>query len=178
MEVAHWNLGTAQLMEKALQRHEGLLAEGGALAVRTGQFTGRSPKDKYVVREASTEASVDWGSVNQPMSEQIFDQIYDRLIGSWEGGELFVQDCQAGADPAYTLPVRVITQRAWHALFARQLFLRLDPLKTEDHVPEFTVLFAPTFYIAPKKTALGSKTCIALNFKEASHHHRRYRVCR
>ena len=109
VEVAHWNLGTAQLMEQALQRHEGLLAEGGALAVRTGQFTGRSPKDKYVVREASTEASVDWGSVNQPMSEQIFDQIYDRLIGSWEGGELFVQDCYAGADPAYALEKLVLT---------------------------------------------------------------------
>ena len=166
VEVAHWNLGTAQLMEKALQRHEGLLADGGALAVRTGQFTGRSPKDKYVVREASTEATVDWGSVNQPMSEQVFDQIYDRLIGSWEGDELFVQDCFAGADPAFTLPVRVITQRAWHALFARQLFLRPDPLKTEDHVPEFTVLFAPTFYTSPEKDGTGSKTCIALNFKK------------
>jgi phosphoenolpyruvate carboxykinase (ATP) len=166
VEVAHWNLGTAQLMEKALQRHEGLLADGGALAVRTGQFTGRSPKDKYVVREASTEATVDWGSVNQPMSEQVFDQIYDRLIGSWEGDELFVQDCFAGADPAFTLPVRVITQRAWHALFARQLFLRPDPLKTQDHVPEFTVLFAPTFYTSPEKDGTGSKTCIALNFKK------------
>src|SRR5215472_15755466 len=166
VEVAHWNLGTAQLMEKALQRHEGLLADVGALAVRTGQFTGRSPKDKYVVREPGTEATVDWGSVNQPMSEQTFDQIYDRLITSWEGDELFVQDCFAGADPALMLPVRVIAHRAWHALFARQLFLRPDPLKTEDHVPEFTVLFAPTFYTSPEKDGTGSKTCIALNFKK------------
>src|SRR5271166_2908634 len=166
VEVAHWNLSTAHLMEKALQNQEGHLADIGALAVRTGQFTGRSPKDKYVVREAGTEANVDWGSVNQPMSEQVFDQIYERLISSWEGGELFVQDCFAGADPAYTLPVRVIAQRAWHALFARQLFLRLDPLKTEDHVPEFTVLFAPSFYTSPEKDGTGSKTCIALNFKK------------
>jgi len=166
VEAAHWNLGTSQLMEKALQRHEGLLAEGGALAVRTGQFTGRSPKDKYVVREAGTETTVDWGSVNQPMSEQIFDQIYERLIGSWEGGELFVQDCLAGADPTYTLPVRVIAQRAWHALFAHQLFLRPDTQKIMDQVPEFTVLFAPTFYTNPEKDATKSKTCIALNFKK------------
>src|SRR5580704_6569776 len=108
LEVAHWNLGTSQLMEKALQRHEGLLAEGGALAVRTGQFTGRSPKDKYVVREPGTEATVDWGSVNQPMPEQIFDQIYARLMASWESDELFVQDCFAGADPEYALPIRVV----------------------------------------------------------------------
>src|SRR4029077_8503299 len=113
-----------------------------------------------------TEATVDWGSVNQPMSEQIFDQIYERLIGSLEGGELFVQDCLAGADPAYHLPVRVIAQRAWHGLFARQLFLRPEPHKIADQVPEFTVLFAPTFYTNPEKDATGSKTCIALNFKK------------
>jgi phosphoenolpyruvate carboxykinase (ATP) len=166
VEVVHWNLGPAQLMERSLQRHEGLLADNGALTVRTGQFTGRSPKDKYVVREASTEATVDWGSVNQPMSQQMFDQIYDRLVNSWEQGELFVQDCFAGADPAYTLPVRVIAERAWHALFARQLFLRPDPLKTEDHIPEFTILFAPSFYTNPEKDGTASKTCIALNFKK------------
>ena len=166
VEVAYWNLGTAQLMEKSVQRHEGLLADVGAITVKTGQFTGRSPKDKYVVREPGTESAVDWGSVNQPMSEQAFDQIYDRLVNSWDGGELFVQDCFAGADPAYTLPVRVITERAWHALFARQLFLRPDPLKTDDHVPQFTILFAPTFYTNPETEGTASKTCIALNFKK------------
>lgn len=166
VEVAHWNLSAAQLVEKALQRHEGLLAEGGAITVKTGQFTGRSPKDKYVVREPGTESAVDWGSVNQPISEQIFDQIYNRLVKSWEGDELFVQDCFAGADPNYTLPVRVIAQRAWHALFARQLFLRPDPLTTQDHVPDFTVLFAPTFFTNPEKDGTNSKTCIALNFKK------------
>ena len=129
-EVAHWNLGTAQLIEKALQRHEGMLASGGAFVVQTGQFTGRSPKDKYIVREPETETTVEWGSVNQPMPEQIFDQIYSRLMASWESDELFVQDCFAGADPEYTLPIRVVAQRAWHALFARQLFIRPDPGKT------------------------------------------------
>src|ERR1700691_5825070 len=88
-EVAHWNLGTAQLLEQALQRKEGLLASGGALVVQTGQFTGRSPKDKYIVREPDTETTLEWGSVNQPMPEQIFDQIYSRLMKFWENGELF-----------------------------------------------------------------------------------------
>ena len=142
-EVAHWNLGSAQLVEKALERHEGMLASGGAFVVQTGQFTGRSPKDKYIVREPETETTVEWGSVNQPMPEQIFDQIYSRLMKSWEGGELFVQDCFAGADSEYALPIRVVTQRAWHALFARQLFIRPDPQKTEEHLPESHGLLRP-----------------------------------
>src|SRR5271163_1976257 len=142
--TAYWNLGPAQLVEKAIERREGELSSSGALVVRTGQFTGRSPKDKYIVREPDTENTVEWGAVNQPMPEQIFDQIYSRLMNSWESDELFVQDCFAGADPEYTLPIRVVAQRAWHALFARQLFIRPDPGKTGEHVPEFTVFFAPT----------------------------------
>ena len=165
-EVAHWNLGAAQLVEKALQRQEGLLAASGALVVATGQFTGRSPKDKYIVREPDTETTVEWGSVNQPMPEQIFDQIYSRLMKYFESGELFVQDCYAGADGEYALPIRVVTQRAWHALFARQLFIRPDAANTEEHVPEFTVFFAPTFYSSPEKDGTRSKTCIAINFKK------------
>jgi len=165
-EVAHWNLGTAQLIEKALQRHEGMLANGGAFVVQTGQFTGRSAKDKYIVREPGTETTVEWGPVNQSMEEAVFDQILNRLLQSWEGDELFVHDCFAGADPEYTLPIRVIAQRAWHTLFARQLFIRPDPLKTEDHVPQFTVFFAPTFFTDPEKDRTRSKTCIALNFKK------------
>jgi phosphoenolpyruvate carboxykinase (ATP) len=164
--VAHWNLGTAQLVEKALQRHEGKLASGGAFVVETGQFTGRSPKDKYIVRDPGTETTVEWGSVNQPMPEQVFDQIYARLLKSWEGRELFVQDCFAGADKEYTLPIRVIAQRAWHTLFARQLFIRPDPLSTAEHIPQFTVFFAPAFYTNPDQDGTRSKTCIAINFKK------------
>jgi len=156
-------MGPAQLVEKAIQRYEGMLDNGGALVVRTGQFTGRSPKDKYVVREAGTETTVDWGAVNQPMSEASFDGIYERILKFWEGEKLFVQDCFGGADPAHTLPIRVIAQRAWHALFARQLFVRAAD--TENHAPEFTVLFAPTFYADPERDGTRSKTCIAINFK-------------
>ncbi len=164
--VAHWNLGTAQLVEKALQRQEGMLASGGAFAVETGQFTGRSPKDKYIVRQPLTATTVEWGAVNQPMAPESFDQILARLIDSWEHTELFVQDCFAGADPALTLPIRVIAQRAWHALFARQLFIRPDPLATADHVPEFTVFFAPAFHANPDVDGTRSKTCIAINFEK------------
>src|SRR5579872_1796829 len=164
-QLAHWNLGTSQLVEKALQRSEGMLASGGAFVVKTGRFTGRSPKDKYVVRDSITSTTVDWGDVNQPMTEQVFDQMYARLLHSLETEELFIQDCYAGADPQYTLPIRVITQRAWHSLFARELFIRPNPQETDRHNPEFTVVYAPRFYADPKKDGTNSTTCIALNFK-------------
>ncbi len=166
IRAAYWNLGPARLIEEALHRGEGMLTSGGALVVRTGQFTGRSPKDKYIVRDPDTEALVDWGPVNQPMSEEQFERLYDRMLTFWQGQEVFVQDCFAGADPAYTLPIRVVTQRAWHALFARQLFIRPDPERTGEHVPDFTVLFAPSFYADPEKDGTNSKTCIAINFRK------------
>ena len=165
-QAAHWNLGTSPLIEKALERHEGLLSADGSLVAKTGQFTGRSPKDKYVVLNSETEHSVDWGAVNQPMTEQAFEGIHARLLKFWETEELFVQDCFAGADPEYTLPIRVITQRAWHSLFARQLFIRPAPNTLDDHRPAFTVLFAPTFAADPAKDGTRSKTCIALDFSK------------
>src|SRR5258707_6212264 len=91
-QLAHWNLGTSQLVEKALQRTEGMLASGGAFVVKTGRFTGRSPKDKYIVREPGTAGTVDWGDEYQPMSEQVVDQIYAPLLHSLETEEPFIHD--------------------------------------------------------------------------------------
>lgn len=164
INVAYWNLGTAQLLEHAVRRHEGLFATGGAYVVRTGQFTGRSPKDKFIVRDDATESTVQWGPVNQPMSPANFDRLYSKLLAYWQGHDLFVMDCFGGADPRYTLPIRVITQHAWHALFARQLFVRPDPLRTQDHVPEFTVFFAPRLQATPSEDGTNSETCIVVNF--------------
>ncbi|HUA83297.1 MAG TPA: phosphoenolpyruvate carboxykinase (ATP) [Bryobacteraceae bacterium] len=164
VRTAHWNLGTAQLIEGAIRRGEGMLATDGALVVQTGQFTGRSPKDKYIVRDAGTESTVSWGSVNQPMSPEQFDSLFARMLDFWQGQEVFVQDCFAGADEAYQLPIRVIAQRAWHALFGRQLFVRPDPGKTADHVPEFTVFFAPEFRADPARDGTRSATAIVINF--------------
>ncbi len=164
--TAYWNLGTAQLLEHSIRRHEGLLASGGALVVRTGQFTGRSPKDKFVVREEGTENSVAWGPVNQPLSEAHFDALYAKVMAFWQGTELYVQDCYAGADPAYTLPIRVITETAWHNMFARQLFIRPDPNKTADHVPEFTLMFAPGFHADPAVDGTNTENAVVINFKK------------
>ncbi len=164
LQTAYWNLGTAQLIEQAIQRREGMLASGGGFVVRTGQFTGRSPRDKYIVHDGSTAKTVDWGAVNQPMTPQQFEGLFDRMVSHWQGEDVFVQDCFAGADEAHTVPIRVITKRAWHNLFARQLFVRPDPEKTEDHVPEFTIYFAPTFFTDPERDGTRSQTCIAIDF--------------
>ncbi|HZT29610.1 MAG TPA: phosphoenolpyruvate carboxykinase (ATP) [Bryobacteraceae bacterium] len=165
IDTAYWNLGTAQLLEHAVRRHEGLLASGGSFVVRTGQFTGRSPRDKFVVRDESTESSVQWGPVNQPISEAHFNTLFAKMLAFWQGNDLYVQDCFAGADPRYRLPIRVITQLAWHALFARQLFIRPEPAATQEHVPEFTLFFAPGFQADPQEDGTHSETCIVINFR-------------
>src|SRR2546421_11430303 len=119
LNTAYWNLGAAQLLEHAIRREEGLLARGGALAVNTGQFTGRSPKDKFIVRDDLTASTVHWGAVNQPMSSEHFAALYGKALAFLQGREVYIQDCLGGADPSFSLPLRVITQFAWHALFAR-----------------------------------------------------------
>jgi len=162
--MAWWNVGTAQLMEKAIQRDEGMLSGRGALVVRTGQFTGRSPKDKYTVRDTITENTVHWGPVNAGLTPEQFDGIYARVTEFLKDKEIFVQDLLAGADPEYQLPIRVVTQRAWHALFGRQLFIRPNRPQLENHKPEFTIVFAPDFQCDPAKDGTRTETCIAINF--------------
>jgi phosphoenolpyruvate carboxykinase (ATP) len=164
--TAYWNLGPAQLVEKAIGRGEGELSSSGAFVVRTGQFTGRSPKDKYIVREPGTETTVNWGAVNQPMTPAQFDGLFERMLKFWEGKDVFVQDCFGGAETTYSLPIRVISQRAWHALFGHQLFVRADPSKVASQVPEFTLFFAPEFLADPAVDKTRSQTAIVINFSK------------
>ena len=111
------------LYEEAVRRREALISADGPLVCRTGQHTGRSPNDKFIVREPSSEDKVWWGKVNRPIEPQHFDALHQRMLNYVEGKELFVQDCYAGADPRYRLPVRIITEQAWHSLFARHMFI-------------------------------------------------------
>jgi phosphoenolpyruvate carboxykinase (ATP) len=166
INAAYWNLGAVQLVEHAIQRQEGHFSSNGSLVVRTGQFTGRSPKDKFIVRDEITDSTVQWGTVNQPMSEAHFNRLYTRMQTFWHGRDVFVQDCLVGADPAYTLPVRVISQYAWHSLFALQLFIRPSVSDPEGHRPQFTILFAPDFQADPALDDTHSETCIVINFKK------------
>jgi phosphoenolpyruvate carboxykinase (ATP) len=160
---AFCDLGAERLIENAIQRQEGLLADNGALVVRTGQFTGRSPKDKFIVRDELTEPDVNWGPVNQAILPEHFDALYTRALEFLAGKEVFVQTCIGGADPEYSLSVRVITQLAWHALFARQLLIR--PARTAAGASDFTLLFVPGFQSYSASDGTHSETCIILNFK-------------
>ena len=162
----HWNLSTPRLYEEALRRHEGRLARGGPLVVRTGQYTGRSPKDKYIVREPSSEDKIWWGSVNRPMEREVFEGLYKRMLAYLEGKELYVQECFIGAAPEYRMPVRLITEFAWHSLFGRNLFIRPEPEQLAGHVPEFTVIYVPNFTAIPKQDHTRSDVFVILNFEK------------
>src|SRR3546814_5715750 len=129
-----------RLYEESLKRNEGQLAEGGALVVLTGKHTGRSPKDKFIVREAATEGDIWWGDVNVAIDEARFQRLYEKLIDYMKGRDVFVQDVYAGADEAYRLPVRVVSESAWHALFARNMFIQPPVERLGDFEPAFTVL--------------------------------------
>ena len=158
-----WNLPTAALYEHVIRRREGLLCHEGPLAVTTGHHTGRSPNDKFIVREPSSEDKVWWGKVNRPFDPAKFDALYHRLLAYLQMKDLYVQDCFAGADPAYRVPIRVLTGTAWHSLFARTMFLRPEKGKLVDHVPEFTVIDVPQFHAVPSLDGTNSEAFIVLN---------------
>ena len=158
-----WNLSAAVLYEEAVRRQEGLISAAGPLACRTGSHTGRSPNDKFIVREPGSEAEIAWGAVNRAMEPGQFDQLHRDLVASLKGKELFVLDCFAGADPTYRLPVRVINEFAWHNLFCRNLFID-DPAAAEAASPAFTIIDAPSFMADPARHGSKSEVMIALNF--------------
>ncbi|HYE00917.1 MAG TPA: phosphoenolpyruvate carboxykinase [Alphaproteobacteria bacterium] len=162
--TVHWNLSVPALYEQALRRGEAKIAQGGALVALTGRHTGRSPKDKYIVEEAATAADIWWGEVNKPMSEAAFDRLHARVSAFLQGRELFVQDLFAGTDPRYRLPVRVVTQHAWHNLFARNMFVRPNPAELVGFDPGFTVIQAPDFRAVPELDGTRSDVFIAVSF--------------
>ena len=139
----YWNLSTPALYERAIANREGMVVHNGPIAVRTGSYTGRSPKDKFIVRDEETTDKVWWGPINSPFDPQAFDHLHRRMMAYFQQKEVYVQDCFAGADPQFRVPIRVVTEYAWHSLFARYMFVRPDWDKhAGGHVPEFTVLNA------------------------------------
>jgi phosphoenolpyruvate carboxykinase (ATP) len=164
---AYWNLSSSSLYEESIFRGEGQVAHLGPLVVSTGKHTARAAADKFVVREQSSESKVWWGEYNRPYSPEKFSALLTRMQGFLQGRDIFVQDCFAGADPDYRLPIRIITERAWHSLFARNMFMK--PRPTEEykrHVPEFTVIAAPSFLGSPIIDGTRSETFIIINFAE------------
>jgi phosphoenolpyruvate carboxykinase (ATP) len=161
----YWNLGAPALYEEAVRRREGSISAEGPLVCRTGQHTGRSPNDKFIVREPSSADRVWWSKVNRPIDAQHFETLHHRMVNYVEGKELFVQDCYAGADPRYRLPVRIITEQAWHSLFARHMFIDIpDATGRPAHNPEFTVIDMPGLHADPATHGTNSEVFILLNF--------------
>jgi len=161
----HHNLPVAKLVELAAKRGEGILTDKGALNALTGKFTGRSPKDKFVVDEASVHDKINWGPVNQPISTEKFLLLQQDMLEYLQDKELFVFDGFAGADQTYRLPIRVVNEYAWHNLFARQLFIRPTEEELANHEAEFTVICAPQFKANPAVHGTNSETFIVLSFE-------------
>jgi len=163
--AVHRNSSVAQLVERSLCRGESILAGSGALVVHTGKRTGRSPGDKFIVRRAPSESRIWWGNVNQPMTPEHFERLRARVMAHFRIRDAFVFDGLAGADPAHRLPIRVITEFAWHSLFARQLFRRPLPEELAAHTPEFTVICAPNCHADPATDGTKSETFVVLDFE-------------
>jgi phosphoenolpyruvate carboxykinase (ATP) len=162
----HRNLSVPSLIEIAIYRKEGNLSSTGAFSVKTGKFTGRSPDDKYIVDDEYTHNSVDWSKVNHSISEENFEKIFTRMKKYIEGKEFFVFDGFVGADHNSRLPIRVITDKAWHTLFATQIFIRPTLRELESHEPEFTSLSVNDFRAVPELEGTRTETFIIINFKK------------
>ena len=167
LRLAYWNLPGEALYEEAVFRGEGATVVGGPFVVNTGKHTARSANDKFVVREVSSEGNVWWGVYNRPFEPEKFEVLYDRLLGFLQGRDVFVQDVYAGADEQYRLPVRIVTELAWHSLFARNMFILPESLEEyKRFVPEFTIIAMPSFKAAPSIDNSASETFICLSFEK------------
>ena len=166
LRLAYWNLVTEALYEEAVFRGEGSTSIGGPFIASTGKHTARSANDKFVVRHSDSENNIWWGTYNRPFSTEKFEALYDRLLGYLQGHDVFVQDVYAGADESYRLPVRMVTEQAWHSMFIRNMFLLPQSLEEyKRFVPEFTIIAAPGFKAGPSIDNTNSETFIVLNFE-------------
>ncbi|WP_088043189.1 phosphoenolpyruvate carboxykinase (ATP) [Bacillus sp. EAC] len=160
-------LSVSELVEKVLTRQEGILTSTGAVSVSTGKYTGRSPKDKFIVNEPSVENLIDWGTVNTPISADVFEKLYSKVLTYLrDRNELFVFKGFAGADTQYRLPIQVINEFAWHNLFAHQLFIRPTEAELLTHESEFTIVSAPTFKADPVVDGTNSEAFVIISFEK------------
>jgi len=161
----YWNLSTPELYEEIARRNEGILSDYGALIVDTGEHTGRAAKDKAIVREAASEDKVFWGDVNKDFPQTKFNALKDRMMAHAAGRDLFVQDTFVGADKTFRQPVRIITELAWHSLFARTMFINSSEQGGSPQ-PEFTVINFPSFQADPQRDGTRSPTFILMDFSQ------------
>ncbi|MBB71107.1 MAG: phosphoenolpyruvate carboxykinase (ATP) [Legionellales bacterium] len=169
--MTYTDLSTEQLIKHALERNEGVLSTNQALSVATGTRTGRSPRDRFIVQDDVTTNTVDWGNVNQPISQDRFDALWNQIEAYLADKDTFVSHLEVGADSEHYLPVKVINQKAWHNLFTRNLFIRPDTYNRKQK-PEWTILSAPDFHASPERDGTNSEAAVILNFSQ-----RRILVC-
>jgi phosphoenolpyruvate carboxykinase (ATP) len=161
----HRNLASAVLVQRAIRDGEGSLVAAGAFATTTGPHTGRSPKDRFIVDRPSLRAAIDWGNVNQPLDLSRIDRLWAKAQAHIHGRDLYVQDLFAAADPSYRLRVRVITEAAWHSLFARNMFLVPAPGELQGFEPDFTVVQLPSMRAEPAVHGTRSQAAIVVDFE-------------
>ncbi|MBN2304350.1 MAG: phosphoenolpyruvate carboxykinase (ATP) [Anaerolineae bacterium] len=165
LEHEYWNLTTPALYEQVVRRREGVMAHRGPLVVRTGDHTGRSPNDKFIVREPSSENDIWWGRVNQECTEENFNDLHRRMMAYFQNKDAFVQDCYVGCDPNYQLPIRIVTEQAWHSLFARNMMIRIfDADVLHNHQPAFTIIDAPNINAIPEQHCTSTGAFILVHF--------------
>jgi phosphoenolpyruvate carboxykinase (ATP) len=160
----HWNYNTPRLYEEIIKRNEGHIVHLGPVIVRTGDHTARAANDKFTVKEPSSEDKIWWGKVNKSFEIRQFDALYLRLMAYLQGSDVFVQDCYAGADEKYRMPIRVVNETAWHNLFARNMFIQARWDELESHVPEFTIIHVPNFHAIPEIDGTNSEAFIIIHF--------------
>ena len=161
---AHWNLPPAKLILQTLLRGEGVLTSSGALAIATGKFTGRSPKDRFLVKDASTADRVDWGDINQALSPDHFQTLLQDVQAHLNGRSVFVKDAAVGADKRYRIPVRVVAEKAWSSLFVDNMFIRLSEEEKWVANPEWHVICAPSFQADPARHGCRQGNVSAIDF--------------
>jgi phosphoenolpyruvate carboxykinase (ATP) len=167
VNAIHRNLSTPALYELAIRRREGLVSHLGPLVTRTGHYTGRSPHDRFIVEEPSTSGEIWWGKENRPFDAAQFDALHARLAAYLQGKDVFVQDCYAGADPDYRMRLRIITEDAWHSMFARNMFIQEpDPDRLDHFEPEYTVINAPGFKAIPELDGTRSEAFVLAHLAE------------
>jgi phosphoenolpyruvate carboxykinase (ATP) len=165
LRKVYWNLPMEALYEEVVFRGEANISHMGPVVVNTGKHTARAASDKFVVREPSSEEHIWWGQYNRPFDQDKFDALFGRLQGYLQGQDVFVQDCYGGADPEYRLPIRIVTEYAWHSMFARNMFIKPETAEEyRRHVPEFTIIAAPGFKASPQIDQTPTETFIVLNF--------------
>lgn len=160
----HWNLTPEKLVEHSLCQNHGVLADSGALVIKTGKFTGRSPQDRFIVKDAVTEHAVDWGKINLPYAESNFDRLYSKMLDYVCDKDLYVRDVAAGAHEDYRLNIRVITEYPWSNQFAHNMFLRLNQEELANFSPEWSILCAPGFQADPRVDGTRQGNFAIINF--------------